>query len=186
MTFLVTLSEKSLAERFSSLQNRYGGMREYILSDDGRSACDAVKKSHAVAKASIKKLVPKSDLENSLAFSAVINGITVKAPLSSMQKLRSINGVSSVSVLYDDMFFMDNDDLLHKSCLEVLFKLQIQEDADVIMGGRERFSTEDSNNRFLIKFNMNINANKNYSGNVNILSYGDYEDDIIWNLKENE
>ena len=33
---------------------------------------------------------------------------------------------------------------------------------------------------------MNINANKNYSGNVNILSYGDYEDDIIWNLKENE
>ena len=110
VTFLVTLSEKSLAERFSSLQNRYGGMREYILSDDGRSACDAVKKSHAVAKASIKKLVPKSDLENSLAFSAVINGITVKAPLSSMQKLRSINGVSSVSVLYDDMFFMDNDE----------------------------------------------------------------------------
>ena len=109
VTFLVTLSEKSLAERFASSPNRYGSMREYILSDSGRSACDAVKKSQAVAKASIKKLVPKSDIENNLTFSAVINGMTVKAPLSSMQKLKSINGVSSVSVLYDDMFFLDND-----------------------------------------------------------------------------
>lgn len=108
VTFLVTLKEKSLAEYFSVSPNSYGSMRDYILSESGKSACDAVKKSQAVAKASIKKLVPKSDLESSLTFSAVINGLTVKAPLSSMQKLKSINGVASVSVLYDDMFFMDD------------------------------------------------------------------------------
>ena len=41
-------------------------------------------------------------------------------------------------------------------------------------------------NRFSIKFNMKINDNKNYFGEVNILSYGNYEEDVIWNLQENE
>ena len=38
-------------------------------------------------------------------------------------------------------------------------------------------------NIFSIKFNMKINEDKN---EVNILSYGNYENYIIWNLKENE
>ena len=42
------------------------------------------------------------------------------------------------------------------------------------------------NNRFTIKLNMKINEEKNYYGDVNILSYGDFEKEIIWNLKENE
>lgn len=109
VTFLVVLKERALIERFAAPEIRADDLRDYILSDAGRDACDAVKKSQAVAKASIKKLVPASDLEKSMTFSAVINGLTVNAPLSSMQKLQSINGVASVSVLYDDMFFMDND-----------------------------------------------------------------------------
>ena len=109
VTFLVVLKERSLIERFAAPEIRADDLRDYILSDAGRDACDAVKKSQAVAKASIKKLVPASDLEKSMTFSAVINGLTVNAPLSSMQKLQRINGVASVSVLYDDMFFMDND-----------------------------------------------------------------------------
>ena len=110
VTFLVTLTEKSLAERFVLVKGKYKSLREYILSDSGRAACDSVKKSQAVAKASIKKLVANSDLNNSLSFSAVINGMTVVAPLSSQQKLRTINGVASVSVLYDDMYFLDEDE----------------------------------------------------------------------------
>ena len=43
-----------------------------------------------------------------------------------------------------------------------------------------------TNSRFSIRFNMKINNDKNYYGEVNILSYGDFENDIIWNLKENE
>jgi serine/threonine protein kinase len=42
------------------------------------------------------------------------------------------------------------------------------------------------NNRFTIKLNMKINEEKNYYGDVNILSYGDFEKEITWNLKENE
>ena len=42
------------------------------------------------------------------------------------------------------------------------------------------------NNRFTIKLSMKINEEKNYYGDVNILSYGDFEKEIIWNLKENE
>ena len=42
------------------------------------------------------------------------------------------------------------------------------------------------NNRFTIKLNMKINEEKNYYGDVNILSYGDFEKEIVWNLKENE
>ena len=41
-------------------------------------------------------------------------------------------------------------------------------------------------NRFTIKFNMKVNDDKNYFGEVNILSYGNYENDIIWSLQENE
>ena len=41
-------------------------------------------------------------------------------------------------------------------------------------------------NRFTIKFNMKVNDDKNYFGEVNILSYGNYEKDIIWNLQESE
>ena len=43
-----------------------------------------------------------------------------------------------------------------------------------------------TNNRFSIRFNMRINNDKNYYGEVIILSHGDFEKDIIWNLKENE
>ena len=43
-----------------------------------------------------------------------------------------------------------------------------------------------SNNRFLIRFNMKINENKNYCGDVNIVNYGDFENDIIWDLNDNE
>ena len=43
-----------------------------------------------------------------------------------------------------------------------------------------------SNNRLLIRLNMKINENKNYCGDVNIDNYGDFENDIIWNLNDNE
>ena len=42
----------------------------------------------------------------------------------------------------------------------------------------------DSN--LVLKLNMNINENKNLYGEVNILNYGDFEEDIIWKLSQNE
>ena len=38
----------------------------------------------------------------------------------------------------------------------------------------------------VFKFSMHINSNKNLYGEVNISSQGDNEEDIIWDLSQNE
>ena len=43
-----------------------------------------------------------------------------------------------------------------------------------------------NNSNLIIRLNMRINENKNYYGIIKICNYGDFEDDIIWRLKDNE
>ena len=95
ITFLVLLSEPPLIDK-ALTSGRYGSVKELILSADGKTACDAVRKSQAVAKASIKKLVPEASLEGGRTFSALFNGVTVKAPAAAREKLKKIKGVLSV------------------------------------------------------------------------------------------
>lgn len=107
--FMVTLEEASVIDRLMSSGGKNNNVRELILSADGKSYCDAIKKSQAVAKASIKKLVPEADLTDSRTFSALFNGITVTAPLSAREKLERIKGVSAVCLLEDDYVLFDRD-----------------------------------------------------------------------------
>jgi hypothetical protein len=43
-----------------------------------------------------------------------------------------------------------------------------------------------SSNNFIIRLSLKINEEKTYTGRFHIKNYGNFEDDIIWNLKNNE
>ena len=109
VTFLVLLEETPLIDKLGASSHKYGSVKELILSTEGKSFCDAERKSQAVAKASIKKLVPEAVLDGGRTFSALFNGLTVRAPMTAREKLESIKGIDSVFVLRDDYVFFDND-----------------------------------------------------------------------------
>ncbi len=108
VTFLVELEEESLVDVVLGSGGEYQSVNELILSSDGKRYCDAIKKSQAVAKAGIKKLVSDSDFSGGRVFSAIINGLTVKAPLSAKSKIEKFNGVKAVYVLCGDDTTFDN------------------------------------------------------------------------------
>ncbi len=105
--YMVMLKEPSVLDTFLSMKGTYANVRELLLSDAGKSCCDAVRRSQAVAKASITKQIAQSDFTDSRTFSALWNGLTVKAPLSVREKLAKVNGVSAVYVLSDEWQFSD-------------------------------------------------------------------------------
>ncbi len=110
VTFLVELEEKALIDTVIASQGKYGSVNDLLHSGEGKSCCDAIKKSQAVAKASIRKLVTKSDFTGSKVLSAVMNGLTVKAPLSTKEKIEKINGVKAVYVFYGNYEVFDRSD----------------------------------------------------------------------------
>ncbi len=103
--FIVELNAESLIDMV--IDGKYESIQELILSDDGRSILDAIKKNQAVVKASIQKLIPKSDFSDSLTYCALINGFSVKAPESAKEKIQKINGVKNV--LFDNTVFYEQD-----------------------------------------------------------------------------
>ncbi len=109
VTYLVLLQEPSLVETLLSSGTKYTSVRELILSAQGKSRADAVKKSQAVAKASITKLVPQADFSGSRSYSALLNGITVKAPESTREKLEKISGTVAVYRIEDEWYFFDEE-----------------------------------------------------------------------------
>ncbi len=109
VTFFVRLNEKSVIDAVIE-SGGYPNVRSYLLSDAGRTRCDAIVKSQAVARTSIRKLVPKADLSGSRTFSALWNAITVRAPLNAKASLEKINGIASAEVLYDDIVFMEQEE----------------------------------------------------------------------------
>ena len=110
VTFLVELEEKALIDIMLTSDGEYQSVRSLLLSESGNSFCDKVRKSQAVVKTSIRKLVTDSDFSDSRSFSAVINAMTVKAPFQDKEKIEKINGVKSVYVFYGDYETFDNDD----------------------------------------------------------------------------
>ena len=52
----------------------------------------------------------------------------------------------------------------------------------VIHAGKTNYNSSN----LVLKISMKINNSKTFSGDINILNYGDFEEDIIWNLTKNE
>ncbi len=115
--FLIVLTEDAMLDMAMSADSRYESVRELLLSDEGKSRADAVRKSQAVAKASITKLVPQADFDGSRTLSALMNAMTVKAPKSAAEKLGRINGVSAVYELTEEYVFFDIEDGTEESVL---------------------------------------------------------------------
>lgn len=107
--YFVTLTEPSVMDAYLSSAGTYANIRELLLSKAGRSYGDAIKRSQAVAKASITKLVPDSDFNNGRAYSALWNALTFQAPLSVRDKIANLNGVADVYVLSDEWYCLDEE-----------------------------------------------------------------------------
>lgn len=98
VTFIVTVNGNSLLDTVISSNGKYKNTAELLMSDDAKTYCDAIKKTQAVVKASIQKIIPESDFSGCYTYTAVMNGFTVKAPYNSMDKIRKINDVIDVAV----------------------------------------------------------------------------------------
>ncbi|MGN1456491.1 MAG: S8 family serine peptidase [Acutalibacteraceae bacterium] len=98
VTFIVTVKGNSLLDTVISSNGKYKNTAELLLSADAKAYCDAIKKTQAVVKASVQKIVPESDFSGCYTYTAVMNGFTVKAPYGSMDKIRKINDVVDVAV----------------------------------------------------------------------------------------
>lgn len=98
VTFIVTVKGNSLLDTVISSNGKYKNTAGLLMSEDAKTYCDAIKKNQAVVKASIQKIIPKSDFSGCYTYTAVMNGFTVKAPYGSMDKIRKINDVADVAV----------------------------------------------------------------------------------------
>lgn len=107
VNFIVELSAEPLIDTVINSDGKYKNLPELILSDDCKSILDMMKKNQAVVKASIQKLIAKSDFSESHTFCAVMNGFSVKAPESAKEKIEKINGVKKV--YYDDTVLYEQD-----------------------------------------------------------------------------
>ncbi len=94
VTFIVTLKGSPLCDQAAA--GHYANTARLILSPDCRSMIDVIKKDQAVVKASIKRLLPDADFENSYTYNTVLSGFTVQAPYSSLEKLSAVSGVEKV------------------------------------------------------------------------------------------
>ena len=105
VNFIVELSAESLIDTVINSDGKYKNIPELVLSSDGKTFLDSMKKNQAVVKASIQKLISKSDFSESHTYCAVFNGFSVKAPSSAKEKIEKINGVKKVysddTVLYE-------------------------------------------------------------------------------------
>ena len=52
----------------------------------------------------------------------------------------------------------------------------------IIHAGKTNYNSSN----LVLRLSMQINNAKTFTGDINILNYGDFEEDIIWNLTENE
>lgn len=109
VTFVISVSGESLLDRFISLNGKYQNVAELLMSGEGKQYSDNMKKSQAVVKASIQKMLPESDFTDSFTYTAVFSGFSVKAPLSSYEKLQKIKDIQSVIICNDTQYTNEDD-----------------------------------------------------------------------------
>lgn len=154
-TFIVTVDGDSLLDTFISSDSGYGNIVDFIKSSDGRQYNDSIKKNQAVVKASIRKIVPKSDFSDSFTYAVVLNGFSVKAPKSSLEKIRGIKGVRSVIICNDIQYVNDETN-------ETSYTDDISE-----MNGSEEENTSDENGTDTEQRATFSNLSKNFKDTVN-------------------
>lgn len=98
VTFIVTLDNDSLLDTVINSEGKYKNVTDLLMSGDGKAYYDKIKKEQAVVKASIQKVIAESDFTNCYTYVAAVNGFTVKAPYSSIEKIKKINNVADVTL----------------------------------------------------------------------------------------
>ncbi len=98
VTFIVTVNGDSLVDTVLKSKNSYNNVAGLLQSKEGRTYVDTIKKNQAVVKASILKLIPQANFDGCYTYNTVINGFSVTAPYSSLEKIRNISGITSVTL----------------------------------------------------------------------------------------
>lgn len=107
VTYIVRLDYPSLLDTVNRSNGSVGSVKEFMLTEEGRRCCSEIVKNQAVAKASIQQLVTDADFDDSISYSAVINGFTFRAPAAAVSKLDKIDEIVNYYYSEDDDFFYD-------------------------------------------------------------------------------
>lgn len=110
VTFIIEIDGNSLCDTVISSGGKYKNTAELIGSKDIRQYTDTIKKSQAVVKASIRKMLPEVSLDGCYTYNTVINGFSVTAPYSCLEKLQKISGVRSVTLASSRMMSISENE----------------------------------------------------------------------------
>ena len=110
VVFLVTVSGDSLYDTVQASSGQYKTVYDLLMSKEYRKYTDAVRKSQAIVKASIEKIIPDADFTGSYSYNTVINGFSLRAPYSALEKLNNISGVVSVNPVFTNYLTISEDD----------------------------------------------------------------------------
>ena len=98
VTFIVETDGKPLCDVVKASKGKYKTVSQLLRSKEAKQYIDPIRKNQAVIKAGIRKMLPDADLNNSYTYNAVICGFSVTAPYSTLQRLKGITGVKSVTL----------------------------------------------------------------------------------------
>lgn len=98
VVFIVELTGEPLIDTVINSNGKYKNIPELVMTNEGKAYCDTIKKNQAIVKASIQKLITDYDFSDSRVYYALMNGFSVKAPLSAREKIAKINGVKNVMI----------------------------------------------------------------------------------------
>ncbi len=110
VTFIIEVDGDSFCDTVLASAGKYKSIAEFINSKDIRQYNDAVKKSQAVVKAGIRKIIPDISLDNCYNYNTIFNGFSVTAPYSSLEKLKKISGVKSVTLASSHMMSISENE----------------------------------------------------------------------------
>lgn len=114
VTFIVVTEGDSLSDAVLKSNHKFENVYALLSSDSSRKYLDNIKKTQAVVKASIEKIITQASFQNSYTYNTVLNGFTVTAPYSAMEKIQKITGVVSVIPVFGKNFLIsdieDEDD----------------------------------------------------------------------------
>ncbi len=144
VTFIIEVNGDSLCDTVLASAGKYSSVSELIASDDIRQYNDAIKKSQAVVKASIRKIIPDISLDNCYNYNTVLNGFSVTAPYSSLDKLKKISGVRSVTLASSHMMSIsENEPEDDDSNGEISQGISDMEDPDYTDDSEDKAVTDD-------------------------------------------
>ena len=130
VTFIITVNGDSLVDTVLKSGNEYSNVTDLLKSNDGRSYVDTIKKNQAVVKASILKLIPEADFDSCYTYNTVINGFSVTAPYSSLEKLRNVSGVTSVTLASSQNITISENEIEEDDFSESTDKTETSETSD--------------------------------------------------------